>query len=181
METKSRLMKRMTKVWGDLLQNTCLNFTLKSELISGPFDCKDVMDFFNWVSTGDNYKSSFQSSWGANAKRRRRVQAEAQRAQMEQQARAAAAAKAEAAEAAAAAAKARRGSGGMDPASFSTSSRAGRTASNRSASTTAGPRGSTASGKSPRKTIDGFAPVGRSVQQTLKYGTAHLLNLSSVF
>ena len=105
------------------------------------------MDFFNWVSTGDNYKSSFQSSWSANAKRRKRQQAEALRAEADRMARAAHAARAEAAEAAAAAVRARRGSwtgsaGGQRPGSA---------------------RGAAARAKSGKKTIDGFDPVSQVI------------------
>ena len=105
------------------------------------------MDFFNWVSTGDNYKSSFQSSWSANAKRRKRQQAEAISAEDDRMARAAHAARAEAAEAAAAAVRARRGSwtGGGD------GQRPGSA------------RGGAARAKSGKKTSDGFDPVGQGV------------------
>jgi hypothetical protein len=73
----------------------------------------DVMDFFTWASTANNYQSSFQSSWGANAKRRRRQAAEAAaREEAENKAKVAEAARAaaEAAQAASAAARGRRSS-----------------------------------------------------------------------
>ncbi len=106
--------------------------------LSPPFLPPDVNDFFNWVSTGNNYKSSFQSSWGANAKRRKRQQAEALQAEAERQARAAHAARAEAAETEAAAARWRRGSWSNE-----------------------GPSpGGPGRGRPGRRTIDGFAPVG---------------------
>ena len=116
------------------------------------------MDFFSWVSKGDNYKSSFQTSWGANAKRRRRQQAEAQRATMERQARAAATARAEAAEAAANAARGRRGSWSGADASRPLGTSRGRVTGD--AAATSGRRGNGGK-RTSKNTIDGFAPVRR--------------------